>query len=136
MEENVSDRLHYHNRNSAEKIPQHSQIAVTNYRSGRCLSQEFKIHMGFRFSPGGLRFRPKGLRFGPRGLRYSPRGLRFSSGGLRFSPGDLRFSPRVFVLVHGVLGLSSFLGLRFRACLHGGGGPQVDEVTCLGGVKK
>ena len=56
--------------------------------------------MGLRFSPGGLRFSPKGLRFGPRGLR-------FSSGGLRFSP-------RVFVLVHGVLGLSSFLGLRFR----------------------
>ena len=24
----------------------------------------------------------------------------------------------------------------FRACLHGGGGPQVGEVTCLGGVKK
>ena len=23
-----------------------------------------------------------------------------------------------------------------RACLHGGGGPQVGEVTCLGGVKK
>ena len=23
-----------------------------------------------------------------------------------------------------------------RACLHGSGGPQVDEVTCLGGVKK
>ena len=22
------------------------------------------------------------------------------------------------------------------ACLRGGGGPQVDEVTCLGGVKK
>ena len=56
--------------------------------------------MGLRFSPGGLRLRPKGLRFCPRGLRYSPRGL--------------RFSPRVFVLVHGVLGLSSFLGLRFR----------------------
>ena len=143
MEENVSDRLHYHNRNSAEKIPQHSQIAVTNYRSGRCLSQEFKIHMGLRFSPGGLRFGPRGLRYSPRGLRFSSGGLRFSSGGLRFSsgglrfsPGDLRFSPRVFVLVHGVLGLSSFLGLRFRACLHGGGGPQVDEVTCLGGVKK
>ena len=25
---------------------------------------------------------------------------------------------------------------RFRACLHEGGGPQVGEVTCLGGVKK
>ena len=25
--------------------------------------------------------------------------------------------------------------LRVRACLHGGGGPQVDEVTRLGGVK-
>ena len=24
---------------------------------------------------------------------------------------------------------------RLRACLHGGGGPQVGEVTCLGGVK-
>ena len=23
-----------------------------------------------------------------------------------------------------------------RACLHGGGGPQVGEVTCLGGVQK
>ena len=66
--------------NSAEKTPQHSQIAVTNYRSGRCLSQEFKIHMGLSFSPEGI-----------------------------------RFSPRVFVLVHGVLGLrSSFLGLSFR----------------------
>ena len=38
--------------------------------------------------------------------------------GLRFSPVGLRFSPRVFVLVHGVLGLrSSFLGLRFRNTL-------------------
>ena len=26
--------------------------------------------------------------------------------------------------------------VEFRACLHGGGGPQVGEVTCLGGVKK
>ena len=25
---------------------------------------------------------------------------------------------------------------KVRACLHGGGGPQVDEVTCLGEVKK
>ena len=25
---------------------------------------------------------------------------------------------------------------QLRACLHGGGGPQVGEVTCLGGVKK
>ena len=23
-----------------------------------------------------------------------------------------------------------------RACLHGGGGPQVGEVTCLGGVTR
>ena len=30
----------------------------------------------------------------------------------------------------------SFFAARFTACLHGGGGPQVDEVTCLGGVKK
>ena len=29
--------------------------------------------------------------------------------------------------------LGIFIG---RACLHGGGGPQVREVTCLGGVKK
>ena len=36
-------------------MPQHSQIAVTNYRGGRYHSQEFKIHMGLRFSPGGLR---------------------------------------------------------------------------------
>ena len=62
----------------------------------------------------GLRFSPKSLRFGPRVLRYSPRGLRFSSGALRFSPGGLRFSPRVVLSVHGVLGLSSFLALRFR----------------------
>ena len=26
--------------------------------------------------------------------------------------------------------------LLISACLRGGGGPQVDEVTCLGGVKK
>ena len=26
--------------------------------------------------------------------------------------------------------------LLLRACLHGGGGPQVGEVTCLGEVKK
>ena len=26
--------------------------------------------------------------------------------------------------------------VRFRACLHGGGGPQVGEVTHLGEVKK
>ena len=26
--------------------------------------------------------------------------------------------------------------LYLRACLHGGGGPQVGEVTCLGEVKK
>ena len=58
-------------------------MAVTNYRSGRCLSQEFKVHMGLSFSQEGL-----------------------------------GFSPRVFVLVHGVLGLrSSFLGLRFRNTL-------------------
>ena len=25
---------------------------------------------------------------------------------------------------------------QFRACLHGGGGPQVGEVTCLGGVTR
>ena len=25
---------------------------------------------------------------------------------------------------------------RLRACLHGGGGPQVNEVTCLGGVTR
>ena len=25
---------------------------------------------------------------------------------------------------------------EIRACLHGGGGPQVGEVTCLGRVKK
>ena len=41
------------------------------------------------------------------GLRFSPGGLRFSSGGLRFSQGGIRFSPRVFVSVHGVLGLRS-----------------------------
>ena len=76
--------------------------------------EEFKIHMGLRFSPGSLVFSPEGLHFSPRGLRFSsgglgfsPRGLGFSSGGLRFSPGGLRFSPRVFVLVHGVLGLRS-----------------------------
>ena len=55
----------------------------------------------------GLRFSPEGLYFSPKGLRFSPRGLRFSSGGLCFSPGGLRFSLRVFVLVHGVLGLRS-----------------------------
>ena len=27
-------------------------------------------------------------------------------------------------------------GILFRACLHGGGGPQVGEVACLGEVKK
>ena len=27
------------------------------------------------------------------------------------------------------------LVFEFRACLHRGGGPQVGEVTCLGGVK-
>ena len=27
-------------------------------------------------------------------------------------------------------------GQHLRACLHGGGGPQVGEVTCLGEVKK
>ena len=26
--------------------------------------------------------------------------------------------------------------IQLRACLHGGGGPQVGEVTCLGEVKK
>ena len=26
--------------------------------------------------------------------------------------------------------------LWLRACLHGGGGPQVGEATCLGGVKQ
>ena len=57
----------------------------------------------------GLRFSPEGLYFSPKGLRFSPRGLRFSSGGLCFSPGGLRFSPRVFVLVHGVLGLRSWV---------------------------
>ena len=73
--------------------------------SRRYLSQEFKIHMGLRFSPGSLLFSPKGLHFSPRGLRFSsgglrfsPRGLGFSSGGLRFSPLGLRFSPWVFVL--------------------------------------
>ena len=25
---------------------------------------------------------------------------------------------------------------RLRACLHGGGGPKVSEVTCLGGVTR
>ena len=29
-----------------------------------------------------------------------------------------------------------YADLLFRACLHGGGGPQVGDVTCLGGVKK
>ena len=26
--------------------------------------------------------------------------------------------------------------LKLRACLHGGGGPQVGEVTCFGGVTR
>ena len=30
---------------------------------------------------------------------------------------------------------SAAVTLLLRACLHGGGGPQVGEVTCLGGVK-
>ena len=65
---------------------------ILSLSSGRYLSQEFKIHMGLRFSAWGLRFSPKDLRFSPRGLHFSPRGLRFSPEGLR----------------------SSFLGLRFR----------------------
>ena len=79
---------------------------ILSLSSGRYLSQEFKIHMGLRFSAWGLRFSPKGLRFSPRGLRFSPGGLRFSPRGLHFSPRGLRFSSE---------GLrSSFLGLRFR----------------------
>ena len=31
--------------------------------------------------------------------------------------------------------LDQILG-TLRACLHGGGGPQVGEVTCLGGVTR
>ena len=33
-------------------------------------------------------------------------------------------------------GIHRFLSLTVRACLHGGGGPQVGEVTRLGGVRK
>ena len=35
-------------------------------------------------------------------------------------------------------GAAHFIRFRkiVRASLHGGGGPQVGEVTCLGGVKK
>ena len=55
---------------------------ILSLLSGRYLSQEFKIHMGLRFSAGGLRFSPKGLRLSLRGLRFSPGGLRFSPEGL------------------------------------------------------
>ena len=33
-------------------------------------------------------------------------------------------------------GVDGFLSLTAKACLHGGGGPQVGEVTRLGGVRK
>ena len=39
-------------------------------------------------------------------------------------------------LVRGVIGPIYSPNDDLRACLHGGGGPQVGEVTCLCGVKK
>ena len=36
----------------------------------------------------------------------------------------------------GVVNPDAYVFQTFRACLHGGEGPQVGEVTCLGGVKK
>ena len=36
----------------------------------------------------------------------------------------------------GVVNPDAYVFQTFRACLHGGGGPQVGKVTCLGGVKK
>ena len=39
------------------------------------------------------------------------------------------FVPSKWLAAKGLLG-------SFRACLHGGGGPQVGEVTRLGGVKQ
>ena len=33
-------------------------------------------------------------------------------------------------------GLPNFWTIFLRACLHGGGGPQVGEITCLGGVTR
>ena len=36
----------------------------------------------------------------------------------------------------GVVNPDAYVFQTFRACLQGGGGPQVGEVTCLGGVKK
>ena len=36
----------------------------------------------------------------------------------------------------GVVNPNAYVFQTFRACLHGGGGPRVGEVTCLGGVKK
>ena len=60
-------------------------MTVTNYRSERCLSQEFKIHMALSFSPEGLRFSPRVLVLvhGVLGLRSSFLGVRF-----RNTPGN------------------------------------------------
>ena len=39
-------------------------------------------------------------------------------------------------IVQPVENSSGVMWNRFRACLHGGGGPQVGEVTRLGGVTR
>ena len=73
--------------------------AVTNYGSGRYFSQEFKIHMGMRFSPRGLRFSPRGLRFSPRGLRFSREGLRSQVLGLRFRNTPAGVRPHSYIML-------------------------------------
>ena len=46
-----------------------------------------------------------------------------------------RHTHKSFTTTHAELRITE-IKHTLRACLHGSGGPQVDEVTCLGGVKK